>query len=57
MLTVSLTYSVSEQSDAGGHTIKLARSDGFQLHQSHGATRDLAIQGLRDFGFTVQEGE
>jgi len=55
MLTVSLTYKVTEKSDSAGYTIILARSDGFQLHQSRGSTRDLAIQGLRDFGFTVTD--
>lgn len=54
-LTVSLTYVVTERSGEAGYTINLARSDGFQLHQSQGATRELAIQGLLNFGFTVTE--
>jgi len=57
-MTVSLTYVVSEVPDtlpATGYSIVLSRSDGFQLHKAWGATRALAIQGLKDYGFTVTD--
>jgi hypothetical protein len=62
-LTVSLSYVVKEQPDTNqnglpgaGHSIVLLRQDGFQLHRSWGPTRELALQGLRDYGFAVSEG-
>ncbi len=53
-LSVSLAYTVVEEPGENSHVIKLLRpSDGFQLHQARGTTRELALQGLKDFGFTV----
>lgn len=57
-LTVTLTYIVTEQADDApgtGYNVILSNNNGFQLHRSHGPDRATAIQGLVNYGFTVED--
>lgn len=57
-LIATFNFIVSEKADDApgtGYSIVLSRADGFQLHRSHGPDRATAIQGLKDYGFTVED--
>lgn len=56
-LTVSMSYTVVEKvMDDGWYSIALLRpADGFQCHFSRGPDRPSAVQGLRYYGFTVED--
>ena len=57
-LQVQVVYSVIEATlPDGSYRITLVDSKGFQAFHSNGATRDLALEGLTNYGFTVSEGE
>ena len=56
-MTATRTYQVAEKQVADGPqkgvVFELSDASGFVLHRAHGPTRELAIQGLKDYGFTL----
>lgn len=58
-MTATRTYQVTEKTvESGpqkGVVLELADNNGVVIHKAHAATRELALQGLRDYGFTLSE--
>lgn len=56
-LTVTAGIQVIEATIPGGYRISLADPKGNQFHHSQGATRELAVLGLANYGYTVEDKE